>query len=120
MYAGGSPPLGAPERHAREARWSTSPWAACWCSTATAWSRTAGTGLDPGLPDFISAVGRLAARHARDPQALASAVMPEMAGPERDDDMTLLVARHVGAPRPLTVEQPARHEPDTAVLEADD
>ena len=48
------------------------------------------TGLDPGLPDFISAVGRLAARHARDPQALASAVMREMAGPERDDDMTLL------------------------------
>ena len=66
------------------------------------------TGLDPGLPDFISAVGRLAARHARDPQALASAVMREMAGPERDDDMTLLIARHVGAPRPSTVEQPAR------------
>ena len=42
-----------------------------------------------------------------------------MAGPERDDDMTLLVALHVGAPRPATVEQPARNEPEAAVLEAD-
>jgi serine phosphatase RsbU (regulator of sigma subunit) len=77
------------------------------------------TGLDPGLPDFVSAGGRLAARHDRDPQALRSAVMREMAGPERDDDMTLLVALHVGAPRPATVEQPARNEPEAAVVGAD-
>jgi hypothetical protein len=33
--------------------------------------------------------------------------------------MTLLVVRHVGAPRPATVEQPARNEPETASIDAD-
>jgi hypothetical protein len=42
-----------------------------------------------------------------------------MAGPDREDDMTLLVARHVGAPRAATVAQPAQNQPETAVLETD-
>ena len=45
--------------------------------------------------------------------------MSEMAKPERDDDITLLVARHVGAPRPVRLRQPARREPETAAIEAD-
>ena len=45
--------------------------------------------------------------------------MRAMAGPEGDDDMTRLVALHVGAPRPVTVGQPARNEPEAAGLEAD-
>ncbi len=118
VYAGGSPPLGAPS-DAREDAVVDVPVGSLLVLYSDGMVEHRRTGLDPGLPDFISAVGRLAARHARDPQALADAVMTAMAGPERDDDMTLLVALHVGAPQPATVEQPARNEPEAAVLEAD-
>ena len=90
VYAGGSPPLGAPSDPRAEAVVDV-PVGSLLVLYSDGMVEDRRTGLDPGLPDFISAVGRLAARHARDPQALASAVMREMAGPERDDDMTLLM-----------------------------
>ena len=77
------------------------------------------TGLDPGLTDFIDAVGRLATQHPADPQPLAAAVMRAMAGPDRDDDMTLLVALHVGTPRAAAPE-PATPQAAAAGLSSPD
>jgi GAF domain-containing protein len=118
VYAGGSPPLGAPS-DGRQDGVVDVPVGSLLVLYSDGMVEDRRTGLDPGLPDFISTVGRLTARHAGDPQALASAVMTEMSGPEREDDVTLLVARYVGAPRPATVAQPARNQPEAAVVEAD-
>jgi serine phosphatase RsbU (regulator of sigma subunit) len=118
VYAGGSPPLGAPS-DARAEGVVEVPVGSLLVLYSDGMVEDRRTGLEPGLPDFISAVARLASHHALDPQALANALMTEMAGPDREDDMTLLVVRHVGAPRPATVAQPARNQPEEAVLETD-
>ena len=125
IYAGGSPPLGAPSDGREEAVVDV-PVGSMLVLYSDGMVEDRRTGLDPGLTDFIDAVGRLGTQHPADPQLLAAAVMRAMAGPDRDDDMTLLVALHVGtpqasAPEPATPQAAAAglSSPDGEVFPAD-
>lgn len=97
VYDGGSAPLGAPSGPRGEGVLEV-PVGSLLVLYSDGMVEDRRTGLDPGMADLVSAVGELAVEHRGDPEAMARALMRAMAGPERDDDMTLLIARYVGAP----------------------
>ena len=96
VYDGGSAPLGAP-CEARGEGVLELPVGSLLVLYSDGMVEDRGTGLDPGMSDLVTAVGDLAVQHSGDPEAMAGALMTAITGPERDDDMTLLIARYVGA-----------------------
>ncbi len=98
LEAGGSPPLGAPVQE-----WAQSEVEVPAGSLLVLYSdglvESRRTGLEPGLGDLADAVAALAATGA-DVDRMAGAVMDRLVGAERDDDVTLLLVRLVGASLP--------------------
>lgn len=98
LEAGGSPPLGAPVRE-----WAQSevdvPAGSLLVLYSDGLVESRRTGLEPGLGDLSDAVSGLASA-GTDVERMAGAVMDRLAGAERDDDITLLLVRLVGASLP--------------------
>jgi hypothetical protein len=96
VYDGGSAPLGAP-CEARGEGVLELPVESLLVLYSDGMVENRRTGLDPGMAELVTAVGELAVEHRGNPEAMARALMRALAGPERDDDMTLLIAGYVGA-----------------------
>ena len=96
LDSGGSPPLGTPAEEWAQSTVDVPPGSLLVLySDGLVENRC--TGLEPGLTDLTDAVSGLAAT-GTDIECMASAVMDVLGGRDRDDDITLLLARLVTAP----------------------
>ena len=109
LYGGGSPPLGAPTGERGEVEMQI-PLGSVLVLYSDGMVEDRETGLDPGLSDLIESAGRLTAQPCQSLEPIADALLTGANQPQREDDITLLLARRghgVTAPTPPAAQPPA-------------
>jgi serine phosphatase RsbU (regulator of sigma subunit) len=92
VYGGGSPPLGAPTGERGEVELQI-PVGSVLVLYSDGMVEDRETGLGPGLSTLIESAGRLTAQPFRSLEPMADALLDGANQPQREDDVTLLLAR---------------------------